>query len=80
MGGDAHWTVYFTLNKQMHEIHRHMSAFKQTRSKLMLTDCSTIGIRDCNTLATLNLIFGTLEHASIRPVSLKLPNKMVKHK
>jgi hypothetical protein len=33
---------------------------KVEMSTIVLTDWSTIGISDCNTLATLNLMLGTL--------------------
>lgn len=38
---------------------------KVEMSTIVLTDWSTIGISDCNTLATLNLMLGTLWHATL---------------
>lgn len=41
---------------------------------LLLTEWSTIGMRDCNTFATLNLMLGTLAKQHIPPRSILQPN------
>jgi hypothetical protein len=44
---------------------------KVEMSTIVLTDWSTIGISDCNTLATLNLMLGTLWHATLCSIQVK---------
>lgn len=47
----------------------------QMKRSLLLTDWSTIGIIDCNTLATLNLMFGTLQEEILSPTVQTKSNK-----